>query len=583
MSSRSESVLNVLETYTYDNLDRLTSVTTGKIGQTGTTQTFSYHGNGNIENNSDVGDFYYGTNMSPPKPHAVTQIAPISERAISANQCAVTYNFFNQPTQITEGSYQFDLSYGANQQRNKVERSKNNVIENTRYYYSKYLEKEVDATAGTKHYYYIYGDNGVVGLYIDPRSVGTDTLYYIHTDHLGSYCAITTANVQAWMGEIENACGWQCRQAVRTWSCGGISADLIFCFFLIKQKEEEENMNGRLYDPVIARFFSPDKFVANSSFTQDFNRYSYARNCPLMYTDPDGEFFFLFPYVNWSKESGLNFGLNCIVGIPGIASAQFSVGVGPQTGLTATLGVTAAFTTAYVSIGTQSGLNVGWSFGLSPQIGLPFSSNITSFGINYNFKHGVLSGNLSAFCFDSNGKTSFNPSFSAAIAPEHFTNLVKGGGFRSNEQVFNRMMDRNSCQEILDYFGFKGKYDPEHALFKKWGLDHGITDPKTGKIYYSDGAFSKNYDYLALVAHHELFHSRNVKSGKFNGNYALEDWNTYMANYENQGLYPSQSSEIIRRIEGTGFASGIYGIGTEGYTNFSLQWWHFIYRIPRLW
>jgi RHS repeat-associated protein len=37
------------------------------------------------------------------------------------------------------------------------------------------------------------------------------------------------------------------------------------------------NMNGRLYDPVIARFFSPDKYVANSSFTQDFNRYSYDR------------------------------------------------------------------------------------------------------------------------------------------------------------------------------------------------------------------------------------------------------------------------------------------------------------------
>jgi hypothetical protein len=56
-------------------------------------------------------------------------------------------------------------------------------------------------------------------------------------------------------------------------------------------------MNGRLYDPVIARFFSPDKYVANSSFTQDFNRYMYARGCPLMYTDPDGEF---FQYVVWA-------------------------------------------------------------------------------------------------------------------------------------------------------------------------------------------------------------------------------------------------------------------------------------------
>jgi hypothetical protein len=52
-------------------------------------------------------------------------------------------------------------------------------------------------------------------------------------------------------------------------------------------------MNGRLYDPVISRFFSPDKYVVNSSFTQDFNRYSYCRNNPLMYTDPDGEFIWI--------------------------------------------------------------------------------------------------------------------------------------------------------------------------------------------------------------------------------------------------------------------------------------------------
>jgi RHS repeat-associated protein len=49
------------------------------------------------------------------------------------------------------------------------------------------------------------------------------------------------------------------------------------------------NMNGRLYDPVIARFFSPDNFVQDAEFTQSFNRYSYCLNNPLKYTDPEGE------------------------------------------------------------------------------------------------------------------------------------------------------------------------------------------------------------------------------------------------------------------------------------------------------
>ena len=38
--------------------------------------------------------------------------------------------------------------------------------------------------------------------------------------------------------------GGQCRQAMRTRRCGGIPADLIFCFFLIKQKENKKNHLG---------------------------------------------------------------------------------------------------------------------------------------------------------------------------------------------------------------------------------------------------------------------------------------------------------------------------------------------------
>ena len=118
---------------------------------------------------------------------------------------------------------------------------------------------------------------------------------------------------QMWFSEIDNECGRQCWQAVQTSLCGGIPADLTFLLLFWSSKKVEEvrgftghehypyfqiiNMNGRLYDPVIARFFSPDKYVANSTFTQDFNRYSYARNNPLMYTDPDGELLWFAPLI----------------------------------------------------------------------------------------------------------------------------------------------------------------------------------------------------------------------------------------------------------------------------------------------
>ena len=48
------------------------------------------------------------------------------------------------------------------------------------------------------------------------------------------------------------------------------------------------NMNGRMYDSMLARMLSPDPFVTNPSLGQDYNRYSYFRNNPIKYTDPSG-------------------------------------------------------------------------------------------------------------------------------------------------------------------------------------------------------------------------------------------------------------------------------------------------------
>lgn len=49
------------------------------------------------------------------------------------------------------------------------------------------------------------------------------------------------------------------------------------------------HMNGRVYDPVIGRFLSPDPWIQDPNNSQSFNRYSYVWNNPLRYTDPTGE------------------------------------------------------------------------------------------------------------------------------------------------------------------------------------------------------------------------------------------------------------------------------------------------------
>ena len=51
-----------------------------------------------------------------------------------------------------------------------------------------------------------------------------------------------------------------------------------------------------MYDPVVARFLSVDPFVQFPENAQSYNRYSYALNNPLKYTDPSG--FFLDWFIN---------------------------------------------------------------------------------------------------------------------------------------------------------------------------------------------------------------------------------------------------------------------------------------------
>ena len=119
-----------------------------------------------------------------------------------------------------------------------------------------------------------------------------DNMYYIHTDHLGSFDRVTrddgsladTYSFDAW-GNRRDATN--CEQADNTthlFSRGYTGHEHLDRFGII-------NMNGRLYDPLLGRFLSPDNYIQAPDNTQNFNRYSYCLNNPMKYTDPSGEFF----------------------------------------------------------------------------------------------------------------------------------------------------------------------------------------------------------------------------------------------------------------------------------------------------
>ncbi|GHT32430.1 hypothetical protein FACS189434_04170 [Bacteroidia bacterium] len=141
------------------------------------------------------------------------------------------------------------------------------------------------AISTTKHFYYISGGDGLAAIGINEEGQPTK-VYYAHTDHLGSIVKLTDNNGSVVFAATYDAWGKQSiTNNTLAFHRGYTGHEMLPEFGLI-------NMNGRMYDPILGRMLSPDKYVANPFYSQDYNRYSYARNNPLSYTDPSGNALF---------------------------------------------------------------------------------------------------------------------------------------------------------------------------------------------------------------------------------------------------------------------------------------------------
>ena len=294
MSSRKDSSTHFQETFEYDNLDRLTAFTVAKTdGSVTELHTTSFADNGNILANSHIGAYSYDSD----KPHAVTGIILDSAHAhaISAAQCDVHYNLFNQPDTITEGQWKLVLYYGPDQTRWKTVLFKNNSVFETHWYVGDSYEK-ITSTGSTVHYNVVNGEENAKVICI--QGLVNDAYYYMYPDILGSWCVISgqskrlarSIHFDPW-GNPRKFSNWTLVDS--TTLANSILTARGFTGHEHLQRFNIINMKGRLYDPVIGRFFSPDNFVQLPDFTQNYNRYSYCLNNPLKYIDPSGEFFWI--------------------------------------------------------------------------------------------------------------------------------------------------------------------------------------------------------------------------------------------------------------------------------------------------
>jgi len=138
------------------------------------------------------------------------------------------------------------------------------------------------ASGNTHRYYYL--DGGM--LYHKESKENRDELLFMQTDNLGSIRRIYGKTGSTVFEATYDA--WGQRTVVKdsiNFRRGYTGHEHLPEYGLI-------NMNGRLYDPLLGRFLSPDPYVQLPDFSQNYNRYSYCLNNPLKYTDPDGEWLF---------------------------------------------------------------------------------------------------------------------------------------------------------------------------------------------------------------------------------------------------------------------------------------------------
>lgn len=278
LASRSYPMLNTTETFSYDNLNRLTGFGSHSVG---------YDNNGNITSKGDVGNFAYNTTG---KPYAVSNVTLTN--SISVGTQNVSYYSFDRPNEISDNGYTASFTYNGNFDRVKMQMLHNSSASLTRYYLGGCYELDVKPSSTTERLYL----NG--GYYNAPtvliKQGNTSSVYHILRDHLGSITHVLNSS-----GTVVQELSYDAWGRLRDPST----------FTLYTPTNEPEpylgrgycghehltglgliNMNARLYDPLLGRFLSPDPYIQAPEHSQSFNRYSYCMNNPLIYKDENGEF-----------------------------------------------------------------------------------------------------------------------------------------------------------------------------------------------------------------------------------------------------------------------------------------------------
>ena len=287
LNHRTYSFYNQKEEFAYDTTDRLT-----RWGNA----THQYDERGRITENSAIGTYEYTRNGYQQQKLTTNEAG---ENHLEKYPLPVIrYNAFKAPEQIyVKDKERISYEYNAFGERShcyygnaEVEKAKRPMLKH--YSHDGSVEIVCNKTDNSTKFILYLGGDAYSAPAILISNDEASKLYYLHRDYLGSIVMLTDENGN--IAERRHFDPWG--QVVKVEDGAGNTLDKLtlldrgFTGHEHLQTVGLIHMNGRLYDPALHRFLQPDNFVQDPFNTQNFNRYGYCLNNPLVYVDKNGEF-----------------------------------------------------------------------------------------------------------------------------------------------------------------------------------------------------------------------------------------------------------------------------------------------------
>jgi RHS repeat-associated protein len=270
---------NLNEIFDYDDMDRLISINGHKI---------TYDEIGNIKNNEQVGTYSYNNS----RPYELKDITTDQDLFPLTSQ-KITYNSTLQPTSIEDNNNTVIFTYDEDGQRNLMEISDSMGISRKKKYYFGNKYELIETSDGIIERLYLLG-NAYDAPVVMVRNTDGEQLYNITRDYQSSIKAIYDENNNLIQELSFDPWGRQLNPETGEYYAIGEEPELFLDRGYTGHEHLTEyqliNMNGRLYNPILGRFLSPDPILADPTNPQNYNCYAYALNNPLKYVDKNGKF-----------------------------------------------------------------------------------------------------------------------------------------------------------------------------------------------------------------------------------------------------------------------------------------------------